>query len=91
VIRVATNLAIPGWASFVSSIALILLVQAITAYPCLFGEVNIENDLGDFHRPFRYFYSHDLAERVSFLWCTYVMGGIDIHVEGQVESDQDNP
>ncbi len=61
-----------------------LAVLTITAYPCLFGEVYFDHDLGDFHLPFRYFYSHGLRDATGFLWCPYILGGLDLHGEGQV-------
>lgn len=56
----------------------------LLALPLVRGEVQLADDLGDFHLPLRIFYASCLAHGESFRWWSDLYCGFDVHGEGQV-------
>lgn len=62
----------------------VAVLLAVLSLPLLEGRVFVQDDLGNFHLPLRYFYARCLATGDSFVWSPYYYGGFYLHGEGQI-------
>lgn len=67
------------WSLLAGAVLLVIMIS-----PVLAGRIYTFNDLGDFHLPFRVFYSEQLAQQESFVWTPQIFCGYYVAGEGQV-------
>lgn len=58
-------------------------VLVVLGLPLLAGRIYVQDDLGQFHLPLRYFYAEALGRGDSFFWCPDLLAGFYLHGEGQ--------
>lgn len=67
------------WSLLAGAVLLVIMIS-----PVLAGRIYTFNDLGDFHLPFRVFYSEQVAQQESFVWTPQIFCGYYVAGEGQV-------
>jgi hypothetical protein len=50
-------------------------VLVVLGLPLLAGRIYVQDDLGQFHLPLRYFYAEALGRGDSFFWCPDLLAG----------------
>jgi hypothetical protein len=68
------------WLVFPVCLGLFLLALAL---PLIQGKIYVENDLGMYHLPTRWYYARCLERGENFMWWNQAANGVFLHGEGQ--------